>query len=128
MVTETNYFNLTKTEMFQMEVQDGEGWTEKLARIMKAELKGQIIAEFKCLLTVSYGKKSEDGSRFVKTDADRDAFIQSAAFDAIFMELVSDDIKAAAFVKGVFPKFDDNKTGLPVPAAYAVPTLPAPSV
>jgi len=128
--TETLYFNLTKSEMIEMEADYQEGLDATIKRIIKTNDRQGLIREFKKIILKSYGEKSEDGKRFMKSDAIRDAFTQTAAYDAMFMELATNDIAAAAFMKGILPKDMqaevarlDNET--PAPPSLAAPTLPS---
>jgi hypothetical protein len=128
--TETLYFNLTKSEMIEMEADYEEGLDATIKRIIKTNDRQGLIREFKKIILKSYGEKSEDGKRFMKSDAIRDAFTQTAAYDAMFMELATNDIAAAAFMKGILPKDMqaevarlDNET--PAPPSLAAPTLPS---
>jgi hypothetical protein len=103
-VTETFYFNLTKTEIIELEVEYKGGLKEALDRIIKAQDNKQLVAEFKRIVLFSYGVKSDDGRRFIKNDTLREEFSQTAAYDALFMELAMNEESAAAFVNGIVPK------------------------
>ncbi|MET0786532.1 MAG: hypothetical protein ABWY25_07500 [Paenisporosarcina sp.] len=103
-VTETFYFNLSRSEIIELEVEYKDGLKEALQRIVKAEDSKALIKEFKKIVLMAYGEKSSDGKRFVKSDAIREAFSQTAAYDQLFMELAMDDNAAATFIKGVIPK------------------------
>ncbi|MET0785758.1 MAG: hypothetical protein ABWY25_03555 [Paenisporosarcina sp.] len=103
-LTETFYFNLTKSEIVELEVGYQGGLEATLRRIIDAKDNKTLIAEFKRLVLLSYGVKSEDGKRFVKSDQLREEFSQTAAYDTLFMELATDDDAAATFIKGVVPK------------------------
>jgi hypothetical protein len=103
-VTETFYFNLTKTELIELEVEYKGGLKEALERIIKAQDNKMLVAEFKRIVLLAYGIKSDDGKRFVKSDALREEFSQTAAYDALFMELAMDSDSAAAFINGIVPK------------------------
>jgi hypothetical protein len=103
-VTETFYFNLAKSEIIELEVGYKGGLEETIKRIIAAEDNQKLIAEFKKLVLLAYGVKSEDGKRFIKSDALREEFSQTAAYDALFMELATDDGAAATFVTGIIPK------------------------
>ena len=53
---------------------------------------------------MSYGRKSDDGKRFVKIQELRDEFEQSPAFGELLMEIIMDPEESmAAFIKGVMP-------------------------
>ncbi|MDO4845861.1 MAG: hypothetical protein Q3977_04525, partial [Oscillospiraceae bacterium] len=64
----------------------------------------RIMETIKDLILRSYGEKSTDGKRFVKTAEMRDTFAQTEAYSDLFMELVTDAEKAAEFVNGIIPK------------------------
>ncbi len=102
-VTDTLYFNLTKTEIIDLEVSHEGGLDEAIKKIVKAQDIKSLIAEFKNIVLASYGVKSEDGKRFIKSDQLREEFTQTAAYDALFMELATDDDAAAVFIKGIIP-------------------------
>lgn len=103
-VSEDFYFNLSKSELVELEVQYEKGLAEALETIVKANDTKQLIAEFKKLVLLSYGKKSEDGKRFIKNEELRTEFAQSLAYDALFMELATSDTAAADFIQGIVPK------------------------
>lgn len=103
-VTETFYFNLTRTELIQLEVEFKGGLKEALDRIIKAQDNKQLIAEFQRIILLSYGVKSDDGKKFIKNDTLREEFSQSAAYDELFMELATKEESAANFINGIIPK------------------------
>jgi hypothetical protein len=103
-ITETFYFNLTKSEIIELEVGYKGGLQEALQAIIKADDKKRLIEEFKRIILMSYGMRSEDGKRFIKSDDLREAFSQTAAYDELFMELATNEDSAATFIKGIIPK------------------------
>jgi hypothetical protein len=103
-VTETFYFNLTKSELVELEVGFEGGLKEAIERIIKTEDHKELIKEFKRIVLLSYGIKSPDGKRFMKSDELRTEFSQTAAYDALFMELATNENAAADFVNGIIPK------------------------
>lgn len=103
-ITETFYFNLTKTELIELEVEHKNGLQEAMQRIIKANDRKQLITEFKRIILLAYGVKSDDGKRFIKNDILREEFSQSAAYDSLFMELATNEESAAAFINGIVPK------------------------
>ena len=103
-VTEVFYFNLTKTEIIDLQLGYEGGLEEFITKIVKAEDLKALITEFKRLVLLSYGERTEDGKRFVKNDRIREEFSQTAAFDSLFMELATNDSAAADFVTGIIPR------------------------
>jgi hypothetical protein len=102
-VTEVFYFNLSKSELVEMELSTKDGFGETLQRIIKAEDNKSLVAEFKKIILGSYGQKSVDGKRFDKNDTLREEFSQTAAYDALFMELAQDADAANVFIQGILP-------------------------
>lgn len=114
--TETLYFNLNQNELIEVALDIPDDVSETVGNdptkfdkdavanglVEKMGQKG-IMGFVKDLLIKSYGIKSEDGRRFIKTPAMAEEFSQTVAFDTIFMELMSDDKAAADFVNGVIP-------------------------
>lgn len=98
------YFNLTEAELMEMEYGTTGGFSEMIKKIIAAQDTPTIMKIFKELLLKSYGEKSADGKRFVKSDEISTAFSQTEAYSKLFMELATDDVKAAEFVNGVIPK------------------------
>lgn len=105
--TEDFYFNLSKAEIAEMELSTAGGLDKTINRIVAEQDGARIIALFKDLVLKSYGKKSDDGRRFIKNQELRDDFAQTEAYSDLFMELATDADAAAAFVNGIVPKMDD---------------------
>ncbi len=103
-VTDTFYFNITKSEIIELEVETKEGMDATIKKIIETKDNKTLIAEFKRIILLAYGEKSADGKRFIKSDESREAFSQTAAFDTLFIELATEDEAAANFIKGILPK------------------------
>lgn len=101
--TEDFYFNLNKAEVLKMELGTTGGLAEKITRIVAAQDQPAIMKVFEDLILTSYGVKSDDGKRFIKSDEIREAFAQTEAYSQLFMELATDADKAAKFVNGIVP-------------------------
>ena len=97
------YFNLSKAEVMEMEMSKRGGLAEEIQRIVAAQDAPAIIAVFKELLLKSYGVKSPDGRRFIKSQELRDEFEQTEAYSIMFMELATKADAAADFVNGIVP-------------------------
>lgn len=100
------FFNLTKAELAEMNFSVSGGMERMLTDIIAAQDMPKIAAAFKEILMKSYGEKSADGRRFVKSEELSKAFSQTEAYSKIYMELLSDESgkTAADFVNSVFPK------------------------
>jgi hypothetical protein len=97
------YFNLTKAEVMEMEMSAEGGLTKSLENIVATQDSKRIVEVFKDLVLRSYGVKSADGRRFMKSQDLRDAFSQTEAYSELFMELATNADAAAAFVNGIVP-------------------------
>jgi hypothetical protein len=104
MVSDIFYFNLSKPELIELEVEYDKGFGQMLQDIVESEDNKEIIARFKQIVLMAYGEKSEDGKRFVKSDKIREEFSQTAAYSELFMELATDDKAAIVFLNGVLPR------------------------
>ena len=101
--TEDFYFNLSKAEVTEMELSVRGGLSAMLEELVKSGDNARIVEIFKDLVLRSYGEKSADGKRFIKSKELSEAFSQTEAYSEIFMELSLDEKAAAAFVNGILP-------------------------
>ena len=111
--TEDHYFNLTKTELTEIALGLPDGMdeseiteaNEQAAMTIIDKLgKDGVFKFIKELILKSYGIKSSDGKRFQKSEEISKEFSETLAFDQFFMELMTDDVKAAEFVNSIIPK------------------------
>ena len=106
-LTEDFYFNLSKAELTEMELTTVGGFAETIEKIVAAQDTPALIAAFKDLVLKAYGVKSANGKRFMKTDENGrklcDMFKETEAYSVLFMELATDDKKAAEFINGIIP-------------------------
>ena len=100
-------FNLSKAELMEMEMGTTGGLGEMIRKIIATQDTPQIIKIFKELILKAYGEKSADGKRFIKIDEKGNplsiAFSQTEAYSKLFMDLATNDIEAAKFVRGIVP-------------------------
>ena len=101
--TEDYYFNLTKTELTEMELSMNGGLSTLLEKIIKERDMKQLIEYFKRIVLDSYGEKSLDGRMFIKNEKLKEDFKSTMAYSEIFMELANDDKAAADFINGILP-------------------------
>ena len=101
--TEDFYFNLTQAELTEMELSFDGGLSKTLQKVIAAQESSKIVAIFKDLVLKSYGVKSPDGKRFMKSQEIRDSFAQTEAYSDLFMSLATNASAAAAFVNAIVP-------------------------
>lgn len=101
--TEDFYFNLSKAEVAEMEMSVEGGFSKMLEELVASKDNVRIVELFKQMVLKSYGEKSADGRRFMKSPEISEAFAQTEAYSEIFMELALNEEAAAAFVNGIMP-------------------------
>ena len=101
--TENFYFGLNKAEIMDMELSVVGGMRQLLQMIIAKQDIPKIIDAFKKMIRMSYGEKSPDGRRFIKSEELTEAFVQTEAYSELYMELLGDADKAAEFINGIMP-------------------------
>jgi len=104
--SEDFYFNLTKLEMMEMEIDhDGGkgGLKDYIDKLTKTTAGSEAYHLFKDIILASCGQKSDDGRRFIKNDEIRTDFEQSPAMAELIFSIIQDGEKAARFVRGILP-------------------------
>lgn len=100
-VSRTFYFNLTKAEWLELEVQE-----KGLHRMMEGIIETVDVTAMHNLIKsfVLSGYGIRQGDDFVKTDDLRQRFAATDAYSVLFMELLGDDKKAIEFIRGMLPQ------------------------
>ena len=111
--TDDFYFNLTKPEVVKMQSSVKGGYDVQLKSVA-ADLNGAVVMEFfEDLISRSYGEKSEDGRRFMKSPEISKAFMETPAYVVLFEEMITDSNAASAFVNAIMPS-DISKGNLKI--------------
>lgn len=110
-ITYTDYNNVTRTEDFFFNLNEAEltalqygvdgGLKEMLERIVKSNDNKQIMACFHELIAKSYGEKSPDGRRFIKSEELSEAFMQTEAYNELMLRFMTDANYSAEFINDV---------------------------
>ena len=106
--TEDFYFNLSRAEITEMELSMEGGMRAYIQKIIAAKSQLALVTLFKEIVMKAYGKKSADGRLFMKNDAIRAEFEAHPAYSMIYMDLVTNEAKASAFVNGIMPADAQN--------------------
>lgn len=101
--TEPHYFNLSKPELVKMEAGTTGGLSNMIERIAATQDVSAIMKIYDDLITKSYGVKSLDGKRFMKSEEITAEFVQSEAYTVLFMEFIEHPESFADFIKGIIP-------------------------
>lgn len=109
--SEEAYFNISRPEALNWTTEiigdetisedDTRDLETVLMEVIKTKSGKKIMDIFESLILKSYGKKSPDGRRFIKSKELSEEFRQTEAYSELFTELVTNADAAAAFVKGI---------------------------
>lgn len=102
-VTEDFYFNLTKLEIMEMEISFEGGLQKHIEKLTETNSGVEVYHLFKDIIMKSYGKKSDDGRRFIKNEELTTDFEQSPALAELIFGFLSDSQDAAQFIQGILP-------------------------
>ena len=104
LVTETFYFHLSKTDIMEIEVSYPGGLEDYFGKVLRSGDNRLLMLTFKDFVGRSIGRRSEDGKRFIRSEAIRDEFLTSDAYAEFMVGLFGDGSKAAEFIAGLIPK------------------------
>ena len=110
------YFNLNKTELMEAELSVPGGLSVAFEKAIKAKNVAAVVFMFRDLLWRAYGEKTPDGRGFHKSPQLTQAFVETPAYDKLFMELVTSEDKARVFLDNLMPKdlLEEAKKNAPV--------------
>ena len=95
------YFHFFESEIFEMELSEKGGFAETIYAMVRAEDTPTLTIILKDFILKAYGIKSPDGERFEKSPEISNAFSQTGAFSALYMELVTNDEAASEFINAL---------------------------
>jgi hypothetical protein len=102
------YFNMLIPDFADLEFNPTFG-DQSLSEYMRDEMGSgnikKIYVVFKLLVTNSYGRRSEDGERFLKRASFTEEFLNSGAWEQFFIWLIEPGTdNAQKFWEGIFPE------------------------
>lgn len=118
--TEEFRFNLTKAELMDMQLTTVGTFSELMRKIIEEKDIVRLAKYFKEIILKSYGVKSDDGKRFIKSPELSEAFSQTEAYSELYMELLGDSDKAAKFIQEVMPNMDNEAAASALPGNVTV--------
>ena len=105
--TEDLYFNLSKTELQDMQMSVEGGLDKRLEKMIAAKNNVDVYNAFIDVVLKSYGELSPDGKYHLKEDEDGHKlykkFRQSPAYDAVMDEICQSEASVAEFCNGIVP-------------------------
>ena len=119
--TEEFRFNLTKAELMDMELTTVGTFSKLMQKIIDEKDMVRLAKYFKELILKSYGVKSDDGKRFIKSPELSEAFSQTEAYSELYLDLLSDSEYAVKFIQQVMPKDLDQNEVVPATNVTVLP-------
>ena len=117
------YFNLTKSEIMEMELGYSGGMSALFTHLLETKDAASVAQILKKIVLASYGEKSPDGRRFVKSKDLSDGFYQSKAYDELFFELLEPEA-LEDFLMAVMPTEGKTKEEIKAAANAVLKELP----
>lgn len=103
------YFNMTEADYVRFQAKYPS--LEETIQSFDPENDGEAILNmFERIVRISYGVKSDDGQYFVRSPEKTEAFMNSAAYSALFMWLFTDAENAVSFFNSVVTQTVVKKT------------------
>jgi hypothetical protein len=121
--TEEFRFNLTKAELMDMELTTVGTFSKLMQKIIDEKDMVRLAKYFKELILKSYGVKSDDGKRFIKSPELSEAFSQTEAYSELYMELLGNSEYAVKFIQQVMPKDLDQNEVVPAGNVTVLPKV-----
>lgn len=109
----TCWFNLTKTELMRLRFSVRGGLDKTIEQARKEQDEPVLMAVFEEIVSKAYGERPEgNDEEFIKNATILEKFINSAAYDALIMELLNDADSCAEFMNKVTPTFDNKEKAI----------------
>lgn len=97
------YFHMSKAELLEMAA-GANDFDTRVKNIIETKDGAQILHEFRAIIKMSVGVRSEDGQRFIKDADAQSSLLDSPAFDVLLMELATETDAAVEFIKQLIPE------------------------
>lgn len=110
-VKEDLFFNLSISELTRIDAKYPGGIEKAIAEFAETEDRLGILELFETVITTAYGVRREDGRGFIKPQENLELFKTSLAYDALFIDLLSDEKAAVRFFNALAPKVQDKNNG-----------------
>jgi len=114
--TEDIYFNLSKADILGMENEISGGMKQRLEKIIASKDNQEIYKILVSIIEKAYGRKSDDGKRFIKTADVLLDFQSSPAYDEFLLWLLANETNATVFMNAVIPKVEQPSSPAPLKA------------
>lgn len=101
----TAWFHLSMKKLIKYNASIDGGMAKVLTDLVESDDREKIIERFTEIVGMAYGQRVDgDASAFRQSDEITDAFLDSPVFDALLVELLTNENTATALIAGIFPK------------------------
>lgn len=99
--TEDFYFNLSKAELLDLQYSQNGGLDQWAQSVMDAHDHKKLWSLFTELISKSYGVRSADGRRFMKSEEISKEFTETEAYSVLMNEFFTDNDSIINFFNGL---------------------------
>ena len=100
---ERAFFNLSQAELTEYAYSVDGGLYNYVNRLITTKNVPKLMEMFKDIIAKSYGEKSPDGRRFIKSPELSKSFMETEAYSNLFMELATNPETVSEFLNGIMP-------------------------
>jgi hypothetical protein len=98
----TYQFNLNASEIAELKIAHNDDLPAYLDKMIKSQNGQEVIIGFRSILTKAVGIR--EGDQLVKSQEIEDRFVQTGAYDAMFLELIGSKDSGAGFINSIMPQ------------------------
>ena len=98
--TGTYWFNMSRADLFSLELEGDEGWTDRVKRLIEEQNTREVVKIIEKFIRDSYGVKTADG-RFDKDPKHLEKFMQTDAYSELIWEFVEHPDEFGEFINGI---------------------------
>lgn len=110
------WFHLNKADLTELDIEYDGNFKDLLLEAVDSKNLKKIYEYFKAILLKSYGKRTEDGLRFVKKQEYLDEFVETDAYSEV-LDYLMEENNAKYFIEGVLPKSSSASQPVLMPLA-----------
>lgn len=98
--TGTYWFNMSRADLFRLELEGDEGWTDRVKRLIAEQNTREVVKIIEKFIRDSYGVKTADGG-FDKDPKHLEKFMQTDAYSELIGEFVEHPDEFGEFINGI---------------------------
>lgn len=98
--TGTYWFNMNRADLFRLELDGDEGWTDRVKRLISEQNTREVVKIIEQFIRDSYGVKTPDGG-FDKDPEHLKKFMQTDAYSELIWQFVEHPDEFGDFINGI---------------------------